>query len=326
MTSVFSGVCPTLRTVSVASALVLSQCLLAGCGGDAAPPADSTTVSDGADGAGASDGAGAGSGSRTTPGPGGRPIQRVSLGGATTPVEGEGTASAATLSEAEQQENARQALKPLQVVVGQWRGTARRKNSEGFNFTDEFEWRWDFSGGKPALLMTGSGSTYFKEARISWLPAEQEFELNAIDKDDEPRRYRGQLSEPVRREPGEDKRTHTTFRLTFNQVEPADDRKLVRVELKQQQNDRYLLTVYNGSSTPRLYDTIAGQRQGTSFAKADDDYGDRECIVSQGLGTMSVSFQGKTYYVCCSGCRAAFEEEPERWIAKAAAREKAEKK
>ena len=174
--------------------------------------------------------------------------------------------------------------------------------------------------------MTGSGSTYFKEARISWLPAEQEFELNAIDKDDEPRRYRGQLSEPVRREPGEDKRTHTTFRLTFNQVEPADDRKLVRVELKQQQNDRYLLTVYNGSSTPRLYDTIAGQRQGTSFAKADDDYGDRECIVSQGLGTMSVSFQGKTYYVCCSGCRAAFEEEPERWIAKAAAREKAEKK
>ncbi|MBD3673017.1 MAG: TRASH domain-containing protein [Planctomycetaceae bacterium] len=40
-------------------------------------------------------------------------------------------------------------------------------------------------------------------------------------------------------------------------------------------------------------------------------------MVSGGLGTATVSFEGKTYYVCCSGCSAAFNEEPERWIAKA---------
>ena len=35
-------------------------------------------------------------------------------------------------------------------------------------------------------------------------------------------------------------------------------------------------------------------------------------------------YKGKTYYVCCSGCKAAFEDEPERWIARLEA-QKAEK-
>ena len=301
----------------------LSVSGLAGCGGGETPVTTADADAAAAPAASGSEATSADS-PGTTSGPGGRPIQPITLGGGTATVSGGTTDSAAPLSEEQKKEDARQALKPLQVVVGQWRGTARRKNSEGFNFTDEFEWRWDFSdGGKPALLMKGSGSTYFEEARITWLPEEQEFELTAVDSDGAERKYRGELTEPVRREPGEDKRTHTTFRLTFNQVEPADDRKLVRVELKQQQNDRYLLTVFNGGgANPRLYDTVAGQREGTSFAKADDDYGDRECIVSQGLGTISLSHEGKTYYVCCSGCKAAFEEDPERWIAKAAAREK----
>jgi YHS domain-containing protein len=29
-----------------------------------------------------------------------------------------------------------------------------------------------------------------------------------------------------------------------------------------------------------------------------------------------VSYQGKSYPVCCSGCAAAFNDDPERWIAK----------
>jgi hypothetical protein len=39
-----------------------------------------------------------------------------------------------------------------------------------------------------------------------------------------------------------------------------------------------------------------------------------ECVVSGGLGTMAISYQGKTYHVCCSGCRDAFKDEPEKYI------------
>ena len=43
-----------------------------------------------------------------------------------------------------------------------------------------------------------------------------------------------------------------------------------------------------------------------------------ECIVTGGAASIAVSFQGKTYYVCCSGCRDAFNEDPAKIIAAAA--------
>ena len=42
-----------------------------------------------------------------------------------------------------------------------------------------------------------------------------------------------------------------------------------------------------------------------------------ECIVSGGKGTIPVSYNGKTYYVCCSGCRDAFKDDPEKFIKEA---------
>jgi len=89
------------------------------------------------------------------------------------------------------------------------------------------------------------------------------------------------------------------------------------VVFSQQENNRYLLEIYDKRGDNMLkVNTVANQREGTSFALNPDDYGDKKCVVSGGLGTSTVSHNGKTYYVCCSGCKAAFEEDPERWIAK----------
>jgi YHS domain-containing protein len=49
-------------------------------------------------------------------------------------------------------------------------------------------------------------------------------------------------------------------------------------------------------------------------------------VVSGGKGTMPVSYKGKTYYVCCSGCRDEFKENPEKYIAEYEAKLKAKKK
>jgi YHS domain-containing protein len=40
-----------------------------------------------------------------------------------------------------------------------------------------------------------------------------------------------------------------------------------------------------------------------------------ECIVTGGTGTIAVTFMGETFYVCCSGCRDAFNEEPAKYVA-----------
>jgi YHS domain-containing protein len=36
---------------------------------------------------------------------------------------------------------------------------------------------------------------------------------------------------------------------------------------------------------------------------------------------MQVEYKGKSYPVCCSGCAAAFKDDPERWLAKLAEKE-----
>jgi YHS domain-containing protein len=54
-------------------------------------------------------------------------------------------------------------------------------------------------------------------------------------------------------------------------------------------------------------------RAGTSLAV--EGAGEIECIVTGGKGTIKVSYKGQTYYVCCSGCKIAFEEDPEGVIA-----------
>ena len=54
-------------------------------------------------------------------------------------------------------------------------------------------------------------------------------------------------------------------------------------------------------------------KEGVAFAESGD--GDRECVVSGGRGTMPVTYEGKTYYVCCTGCRDEFKEDPKKYVA-----------
>ena len=51
----------------------------------------------------------------------------------------------------------------------------------------------------------------------------------------------------------------------------------------------------------------------------------RECVVTGGLGTIEVSFEGKTYYVCCTGCRDYFNDNPKEVLAEYFARKEEEK-
>jgi hypothetical protein len=60
-------------------------------------------------------------------------------------------------------------------------------------------------------------------------------------------------------------------------------------------------------------------RQGSGFGKS---VAQRECIVTGGLGTIEVTHNGKSYYVCCTGCRDYFNENAEKVLAEFAAKKK----
>jgi len=39
-----------------------------------------------------------------------------------------------------------------------------------------------------------------------------------------------------------------------------------------------------------------------------------ECVVTGGLGTATVTYMGKTYFVCCTGCRDEFNSDPAKYV------------
>ncbi|MBL4885983.1 MAG: YHS domain-containing protein [Planctomycetaceae bacterium] len=211
-------------------------------------------------------------------------------------------------------------LKELQILLGTWRGITK-KNYGGFKAVDQTEWVWDFQSEpqRPALVMTSSKSPYYRNARMTYLPADDQYQLTLIDADEKSSHYLGTFSEPIEDVPGDNKNLQRSYKLEFTQTD-AKGSKPIRFVFNQKDNNRYLLEYYQqrgaGDRFFRL-DTVSTQREGTSFALIDEGYGEKTCIISGGLGTSTVSYKGKTYYVCCSGCKSAFEDDPARWVARA---------
>lgn len=259
-------------------------------------------------------------------GPPRREFRPVRLGSSPSGSTATSDGGAATASGDPHSNPAFEELKDLQIVLGEWRGTTRRKFGD-FNALETVRWKWDLLTDKsrPALVFDTTDSPYFQTARLTYDAAAQKFRLDATDKDGANRIYEGAYTQEPQLVAGDDpNKPQRVFKLQLDQIEPSDDRELARVVFNQQNNNRYLVEIYRRSGERVvIHDTIANQREGTSFALIDEGYGERTCVISEGLGTMTVTHNGRTYYVCCTGCQAAFNENPEYWIAKAEERQKA---
>ena len=214
-------------------------------------------------------------------------------------------------------------LQPLQVLLGQWRGTTRRE-FQNFKAVDSHEWVWDLrtDPSQPALTIRSDKSPYVKAGRLTWDTKQECFVMLATDSEDKERRFSGDYSEAPHEITGSDDKQHRVFRLVLNEERTGQDGEQWQLAISQQENNRYLLEVgkRRGTAAFARYDTVSTQRDGTSFALSDTDYAEKACIISEGLGTMELTWKGRSYWVCCSGCRAAFEEEPDKWIARSAQR------
>ncbi|MEZ6056274.1 MAG: hypothetical protein R3C01_06175 [Planctomycetaceae bacterium] len=209
------------------------------------------------------------------------------------------------------------ALQPLQILRDQWQ-VIQRKKAGTSDALQQQEWIWDFKTNRsqPAIVMSSPVGEYILSARVTFDPATEKYVMTAVTPEGETRTLEGEFSEPVTEITGDDNKPQRTYKLQFQQVAPETSKDQWQIVVNQQQNNRYLMEfAKKRGSNYFVFDTLGAQRLGTSFALSDTDYGDRTCVVSGGLGTAAVSFEGKTFYVCCSGCRAAFDEEPKTWIA-----------
>lgn len=300
---------------------------LIGCG-DSSKPAGNAAgkPKPAAKGTAASDDSATGSDPAPTASKGKKKFRSVELGSG---GDGTGAASSTGKNSVPSEKKADSvvaALQPLQVLLGKWEGKTRQA-FKGFSAVDELNWIWDFQTDRtqPGLKAKSDKSPYFKQVRVTYDPTSEKFQMTLTPPDGEPRQFDGTWAdggEP--QETSEGKIVHRSYKLVFTELADAGQEHW-QIVLNQQDNDRYLLEMAKrppAGKTFNKFDVVGTQRFGKSFAATDSDNPGPKCIISGGLGNATVSYKGKSYPVCCSGCAAAFNEDPERWLAKLAEKEK----
>jgi hypothetical protein len=204
-------------------------------------------------------------------------------------------------------------LAALQSLVGTWRGVAQpQRGSTKDSWIEEADWIWSFGPEGPALVAKLPKSKYFKQLKL--LPGKEASGFVLVAKpiaggDDA--RYAGNFAGQeqlvlVAEQPQDDLPQRLSFRFVA-----GGDRLLILMEKKNAAGDQFI----------RLAE-VGYTRQGSGFGKTSSQ---RECVVTGGLGTIEVMHAGKTYYVCCTGCRDYFNENAEKVLAEYVARKEAEK-
>lgn len=298
------------RTLQGTIPVILALLISAGCG-DQSEPGDEAAASPDGEGQPATERV-----SEATPSQPPPQFAPVVLGGDSTASSGDAMTPEA-VSSAQNRQELLSAMMPLQVMLGSWRGITRQQVGD-FKGVDEPQWVWDFQTDRdqPQMVMTSEGGEYFRELRLTYLTDRDTFRMTSMGPEDETRVFEGSFSVEPAEVQGDDDRSHITYKLMLTQLDSDETPEQWQVVFNQQENNRYLLELYRKrGETFRRMDTVSTQRQGTSIAASDEDYGTRKCVISGGLGTMQVSYAGRTFWVCCTGCKAAFEEDPESWIA-----------
>jgi len=140
-------------------------------------------------------------------------------------------------SDAANQESAktvREALKPLQIVVGGWDGNTFREHA--VHMTD---WLWDHRTDpkQPALVMQSEENPYVNEARLTWLPEQQKFRFVVLDAEHRERVLEGTFVEQPEEQFDDEGRPQKSFKIELEEVDPVDSKERWKVVFNQQAGD-----------------------------------------------------------------------------------------
>jgi YHS domain-containing protein len=198
-------------------------------------------------------------------------------------------------------------LKAFAGLVGDWRGSGQpeRGRAKGA-WTESASWAWKLSNDSAALEAQITKGKYLKSFVLRPGTAEHAFILDAVLANGSKRSFTG---------------TSTDQKRLVVTAASQDGDGVKRITLTPLHDTRLLVLLEGGDGdgvVARLGE-VGYTRQGVSFAAGESG---PVCIVTEGRGTISVSYKGKSYYVCCTGCRDLFNENPESVLAEAAQRKK----
>jgi hypothetical protein len=210
-------------------------------------------------------------------------------------------------------EKTKEALAALQEFIGDWKGNGGPdKVKPAANdpiWTENLKWTWRFKGDDVAIAFEVKDGKVFKSGEVRYLLDKKKYQLTAVDKEDKKLAYDGDYNS--------DKGI-----LTLERTDP-DSKETQRIEMNTAaEGIRLIYRVSHKKEGTTIYVKdylVQATKEGQSLGAKEKKI---ECVVSGGLGTIPVTFKGETFYVCCSGCKDAFNENPEKFVAEFKAKKK----
>lgn len=207
---------------------------------------------------------------------------------------------------------AQKALEPFNSYIGGWRGAGQvRRGSRTGAWQEDGIFVWNFDKGGVGVQYDVKEGKHIRHGLLTWDAKKKTFRFKATFADKVERDYTGKFEK-------------NAFVL---ESEPDAKDYVSRVTIRQL-NEKRMLVLYETRKASQSFYRRVGEvgytREGTRLASSDSS--GPECVVTGGAGTIAVSFKGKTYYVCCTGCRDAFNDDPEGILADYQARLEERKK
>jgi len=202
----------------------------------------------------------------------------------------------------------REALQALQDYIFFLKDTATTEKDRSLIWNEKANWSWRFKGKDAWLIVDFTKSKYFRSGEMRYLPAKERYQLTLEDVNKQKLVFEGSLKKS---------------RLILQRLDPESKETQQITMNTAAEGIRFIYTYSVKPENRTLFNKqyqVAFTKEGESLGTAGDKK--PECVVTFGLGTIPVSYNGVTYYVCCSGCRDAFNENPAKIIKEYLAKKK----
>ena len=206
------------------------------------------------------------------------------------------------------QQQGKESLIALQEFVGQWKGAGQiRRGSTQGAWIEESQWVWQFDEAGAAVILESKKGKFLVRLELRAAKKTDEFVATGETPDGKKVHFSGKVNEDGR--------------LVLVATEP-EKQLVARISIRTVAEGKRMVATYERLLTGTLYGRLGelgSTRKGSMFGAGGTQI---VCIVSGGKGTTPVTYDGKTYYVCCSGCRDYFNENAAEVVAEYLANKK----
>ena len=234
----------------------------------------------------------------------------ISLAAMTTADEPSGTKETDPDSRSGLRESTIHTLRPLGTLIGEWKGVGQpKRGSNAGAWSEKVLAAWRFESESADLVMTFEPGQQFHYAAFS-VAEDRKTPLLTLTP------LAGDAVKLTRTPPTTNEKLPTESWIFESTADNwPQTRCTVRIISEIRLTMLFEEKQAEKSSYRRLSE-IGLTRAGTRLANGNT--GERLCIVTGGLGTIKVAYEGKSYYVCCEGCKQAFDADPkgtiEAWL------------